>query len=330
MKKDLSVKTCQSTISNQRLIYSAWQEFRRDKKSSYEIDKFEYSLAQNLCKLVDDIDSGTYCHGSYRRTIVSEKKRRDLAVACVRDRVVHRLIYNQLVVLYDSTFDPDVWSCRVDKGLHKCLTRTQQLLAKYPNTCVWRMDIIKFFDCIDHAVLRTCLDRRVTDQKLLWLCDEVITSYSATNGQAQSCGIPIGNLTSQVFANIYLNEFDRYVRHQLKPLAYARYGDDCILFVRTRREARYIRSRAIEFLREKLGLALNPKNDVIVYATQGLHFLGHIITSDSVVTDRHTTRRALERVNSRNLASYKSLNLDKWSKRELNYLALDEIEDLLH
>jgi retron-type reverse transcriptase len=186
------------------------------------------------------------------------------------------------------------------------------------------MDITKFFDCVDQEKLKECLRRRVYDAQVLWLCDKIIDSYVDVSGRSR--GIPIGNLTSQIFANIYLNEFDRYVRHILRPLAYVRYGDDCVFFARTERQARQLRTLASGFLRDELKLTINPRNDVIVPAAVGLKFLGHIVTLDGATVDSHTSRRALERVNYRNLSSYKALNLDKWQKRRLEQQVLDEVE----
>jgi hypothetical protein len=144
-------------------------------------------------------------------------------------------------------------------------------------------------------------------------------------GGGTLCGIPIGNLTSQIFANIYLHEFDRYVRHTLKPLAYARYGDDAVFFCQNRRQAREFRQKSVEFLSETLKLTINPKNDVIVPAQSGLHFLGHAITAEYAVVDRHTTKSALQKVSLNNVASYKSLKLVKWPKRQIDHLVLDEL-----
>jgi hypothetical protein len=146
------------------------------------------------------------------------------------------------------------------------------------------------------------------------------------NGEQR--GIPIGNLTSQVFANIYLNEFDRFVRHELKPLAYVRYGDVAILFSKNRRVARDMREAAINFLKNRLKLSVNPKNDVIFRADQPLHFLGHVITENYIITDRRTTEVAIAKTNLKNVASYKSLKLAKWPKRQLDYQILDEIENI--
>jgi hypothetical protein len=142
-------------------------------------------------------------------------------------------------------------------------------------------------------------------------------------------GIPIGNLTSQIFANIYLNEFDRFVRHDLKPLAYVRYGDDAILFGRTRAETRQIRSRAVNFLSNRLKLTVNLLNDVIIRADQPLHFLGHAVTAGYAVVDKHTTRAVLSKITLKNVASYKSLKLAKWPKRQIDWLTLDKIEKML-
>ncbi|MFZ1802010.1 MAG: hypothetical protein WAU03_03815 [Candidatus Saccharimonas aalborgensis] len=131
--------------------YSAWREFERGKRQSRAIDTFAYSLEENLHSLVYDIATRTYRHDGYQYVSVYEKKRRDLAVASVRDRVVHRYVYDRLVARYDSSFDPDVWSCRTAKGLHGALQRTQDLLGKHAGSYVWRADIMKFFYHVQHA-----------------------------------------------------------------------------------------------------------------------------------------------------------------------------------
>jgi retron-type reverse transcriptase len=287
------------------------------------MDVFGYHLTANLLDLAHDLELGTYRHSAYRQISVQEKKRRDISVAAVRDRVVHRLVYDELVRIFDDSFDPDVWSCRTGKGLHKCLDRTKNLLGRHQSAYVWRMDIARFYDYVDHTVLRECLRRRLRAPRLLWLCDEIIGSFSLATDRPR--GIPIGNLTSQVFSNIYLNEFDRWTRHKTSALAYVRYGDDCAIFMPTRQTAREIRDSATLFLREHLRLQVNPKNDIIVRASDGLQFLGHRITPSEINVDRHTTMAALGRANYQNLASYKSLKFDKLTKRQLDHQVLDEI-----
>ncbi|MEK7059793.1 MAG: reverse transcriptase domain-containing protein, partial [Patescibacteria group bacterium] len=138
---------------------------------------FEYELERNLLLLCSDLNHGSYQHGGYSHRIINEKKRRDIAVASVRDRVVHRLLYDYLVPLVDPKLDYDVWSCRVSKGLHQALARTAELTTKYSHTWGWRADISKFFDNVDHQVLKSCIARYVEDKKVLYLFDLVIDSY---------------------------------------------------------------------------------------------------------------------------------------------------------
>jgi hypothetical protein len=161
---------------------------------------------------------------------------------------------------------------------------------------------------------------------MLYLCAEIIDSYYVDQPKT---GIPIGNLTSQIFANIYLHKFDRFVRHAVKPLAYVRYGDDAILLLPNRRAARTAREKSINFLNSSLKLTINPKNDAIFAADQPLHFLGHVITFRYIATDRHTTKSALQKANLSNIASYKALKLVKWSKRQLDWQLLDEITETI-
>lgn len=118
-------------------LYQAWRNFRRGKKPTRAIDEFAYRLEGNLEQLVSEIQGTTYRHGDYQKVVIREKKQRDLAVPTVRDRVVHRLLYDYLVMAYDKSFDPDVWSCSKGKGLHKCLTRTRRLLQKHQNSFDW-------------------------------------------------------------------------------------------------------------------------------------------------------------------------------------------------
>ena len=294
-------------------LYAAWCAFRRHKRPSRSIDDFAYAIEHNLETLASGIARRTYRHGAYQQVVVQEKKRRDLAVASVRD---------QLVSVFDHMFDPDVWSCRPRKGLHGCLIRTQSLLQRWPQAYVWRMDITKFFDHVQHERLWQCLARRPLRPDLHWLCQQVIDSFHCQPG----VGIPIGNLTSQIFANIYLHEFDRHARHTLKPLAYVRYGDDVLMWAKNRAEAEALRRQSVQFLSEKLGLRINPKNDYIVPARRGLHFLGHAVTSSYIVVDKHTTRAVLRKSRSSNIASYKSLRLAAIPKKQLDWQLLEELE----
>lgn len=306
-----------------RAVYKAWLAFRKGKKPTGPIDRFAFGLEGYLARLSADLIDGSYRHGGYKEIALTEKKRRDLAVASVRDRVVHRLLYDYLLVKFDTGFDADVWSCRTGKGLHKGLARTQALLRKHSGSYIWRADITKFFDSVDQQALAACLKRRIgPDKPAMRLCQEIIDSYQVKPAR----GIPIGNLTSQLFANIYLHEFDRFVRHALKPQAYIRYGDDFLLFYSTRHQARRARETAAEFLRNNLDLKLNPKNDVVIPARSGLKFLGHTITAENLAVDDYTTRRVLKRIDSHNASSYRALALVKEARQSLDWILLEELD----
>lgn len=288
-------------------LKNIWNEcfnYRKGKKLSRELCEFWYHLEENLAELHNELNNGTYKHGGYSAFTVSDNKKRVISVASIKDRTVHRLIYDYLIPIFDPAFIYDVWSCRKGKGLLGAIERAQEFLKRNKNSFVWRADIKKFFENVDHDVLLRLIGRRVKD---LWLIEEVVRSYPQ--------GIPIGNLTSQIFANIYLNELDRFVKHNLKPQAYLRYGDDFILIEKDERKLQEFRSRMIEFLKN-LNLNLHAKNDVIVKVRHGLKFLGVIIGPD----DRRLNRRMKTRINNRlttkNVSSYWGLVMKHGNRKE--------------
>lgn len=306
-------------------MWRTWRAFRRGKKPSRAILAFEADLERQLLLLVHDITTGTYRHGTYIHKIVNEKKRRDIQVATVRDRVVHRLLYDYLVGRVDARFDPDVWSCRSGKGLHGAIRRAQQLASRHQNAWVCRADVRKFFDHVDHLVLRQCLVRIIHDDTALWLADEIVASYTAPG---KSVGMPIGNLTSQLFANVYLHELDRFVRHTLRPLGYIRYGDDVVLFAASQREAMRMQGAVEFYLRRELHLALHAANGGVYKVSRGVYFLGHRIYPDSVVIAPSTILRLQRRMSLETVASYQAQRLSRRERREIAWFIAAKISIL--
>lgn len=282
------------------LVYNAWKNFRKGKKPSQAIIYFEYDLEKNLSNLHNDLRQQNYRHGKYIYREVNDNKRRLISVAPVRDRIVHRLIYDQLMPKVDIRLDYDVWSCRPNKGLHQAVDRTKTLLNRHKDSYVWRMDIRKFFDSVIKSKLLNMIHKYDVSDELLELCENIIHSYRPSLGQ----GMPIGNLTSQIFANIYLNEWDRFVRHQLQPLAYLRYGDDCILFFDTSKRALNSRSVAEKVLHEQLGLSLNFSNNIIIHSSKGLRFLGLTIYGSGTKINNKTWSKIHCNLDNTNLNSY--------------------------
>lgn len=310
-------------------IWGSWFKFKRGKKSSREIEWFNYYLENNLHKLCVELNNERYKHSGYRNFIVIENKQREISVASVRDRVVHRLLYEYLVEIYDKTFIFDVWSCRKGKGLLEAIERAQKFLKKYSDGYVWRADVKKFFDNIDHDILTQILSFRTTDNKAIKILKEVIGSYS-TNCRERVKGVPIGNLTSQIFANIYLNELDRFVKHFIKPQAYLRYGDDFIIISENLDQLKQIREKTTNFLRERLQLKINAKNDIMIKTKWGLKFLGVWIFPKGRKLNKRNWRRAREKVNARNVSSYSGL-VKQHSKqkriKEFNWIILEKSEN---
>lgn len=307
-------------------IWKKWYRFKQGKRRTKELEYFQYFLEENLYQLHFDLNNGKYKHGEYYKFIVKENKRREVFVANTRDKVVHRVAYEYLVKIYDETFIFDVWSCRKNKGLVGAIERTQYFLKKYPKSYVWRSDIKKFFDSVDHRILINIILLKISDQNTLKLLREIIESYVVS----ASKGIPIGNLTSQIFANIYLNELDRLVKHFIKPQAYLRYGDDFILVESDRNKLILDKNITIKFLRERLALEINPKNDIIVRANKGLHFLGVEIFPAGRKLKERNWQRAKNRLNNKNIASYKGLIYKHSNQKRIkhfNWLALQKYDE---
>ena len=159
-------------------IWQNWFKFRKSKRKTRELEIFSYCLEQNLQTLYFDLNTDQYKHGGYKKFIVTDSKRREIRVANIRDRIVHRLLYEYLYKIYNKTFIYDAWSCRKNKGLFGTIERTQKFLSKYPNSFVWRADIKKFFDNVDQQTLLEILSLRIKDIKALNILKEIITSHS--------------------------------------------------------------------------------------------------------------------------------------------------------
>ncbi|MBI3443694.1 group II intron reverse transcriptase domain-containing protein [Candidatus Woesebacteria bacterium] len=287
-------------------IWQAWYIFRRGKKRTADFDAFSYNLEANFFQLYQELTDGSYKHGSYKSFPLTDTKKRIISVASLRDRVIHRLLYDYLIQIFDRTFIYDAWSCRKNKGLLGAILRTQQLLMRYPNAYVWRGDITKFFDSVDHQVLKKQIKKRVSDLYALQLIDNIIDSYSS---YAPGKGMPIGNLTSQVFTNVYLHELDFYISHTIKPLGYVRYGDDFILLANTLEQAQQWREHLIVFIDQILQLSIHKTNNIIVKTKQGVHFLGCDIYPTGRRLRKRVYNRVQERLNFINCSSYRALFL---------------------
>ena len=261
-------------------LFQAWNEFRRGKRKRKDVQIFERNLEDNLFELHQVLKDKTYKHGNYKSFYVNDPKRRHIHKANVVDRVVHHLLYKYLYELFDKTFIFDSYSCRVGKGTHKGVKRLEKFTRKvsrnYTRDC-WclKLDIRKFFASVDHKILLRLLGKKINDRSIIWLLKQVLYSFHSENGESK--GIPLGNLTSQVFANIYLNELDQFIKHNLKIRYYIRYADDFIILLpRLKDSCRFIKPIEL-FLENNLKLKLHPNKIITRKLDWGIDFLGYVV-----------------------------------------------------
>lgn len=278
-------------------LFSAWNGFRRGKTSKEDVMLFEKDLERHIFSLARDLDRGTYRHGAYSGFFVFDPKKRNIHKATVRDRVLHHSIMSALYPLFDPLFIHASFSCPIGKGTHKGVEYLWSMLRKESknnmrNCYALKCDIKKFFDSIDHDVLVECLKARIKDEKVMDLLSGIIESYTSRQSDLfHRCGVPIGNLTSQLFANVYMNEFDQFMKRELKVRHYARYTDD---FIVVSRDESYLKNLIIKiekFLNEQLKLSLHPEKVTIRKYSQGIDFLGYVVFPDHVLLRKRTKRR---------------------------------------
>lgn len=286
-------------ISLENLL-EAWKEFLKGKRSKKDVQQFQYRLSDNVLDLHDDLKSKTYTHGGYYAFNISDPKPRDIHKASVKDRLLHHAIYRRLYPFLDPAFIYDSYSCRKLRGTHRALVRFKSFTNKASanNTKVlWilKCDIRKFFASIDQAILIDILHKRISDPDVVWLIKRVIESFEST---APGKGLPLGNLTSQLLVNVYMNEFDHFMKHQIKAKHYIRYADDFVIMSRDKEWLQEILYHIETFLWQRLSLRLHPNKISIQTFSSGVDFLGWVHFPDHRVLRSATKQRML-----RNLAS---------------------------
>ena len=283
----------------------AWKEFKRGKTKKSDVRQFEFNLEDNLFELHSELISRIYHHSDYTSFYITDPKLRHIHKACIRDRVLHHAIFRVLYLIFDRSFIFDSYSCRLGKGTHRAVKQLKQFCQKASqnnstNIFTLKCDVRKFFDSVDHDILFGIIKRKISDRETLWLLDSIISSYHATSGK----GLPIGNVTSQLFANIYLNELDQFVKHNLKSRYYLRYCDDFVILGDRGRYLKETLSKIADFLNDKLKLSLHPNKISIRKYRQGIDFLGYIVRPYCVTLRTNTKRRILKKANAGNLSSY--------------------------
>ena len=300
-------------------LLAAYRKAAKGKRGCAPAAAFEYHLEDNLLSLQRSLQDMTYQPGHYESFYIHEPKRRLISAAPFRDRVVHHALCNLIEPIFERSFIVDSYANRHSKGTHRALDRAQTFSRAY--RYVLQCDIRQFFPSIDHALLTEELTRKISDERVLWLCRRIIGSgegvlseeyemiwFSGDNLLAieRPRGLPIGNLTSQFWANVYLNAFDHFVKRELKCHAYLRYVDDFLLFANDKKVLWFYKT-AIEQRLAGLRVAIHPGAHPRP-VTEGFPFLGFVIFPDR----RRLKRRKgiqFQRKLGRMIREYKDGNL---------------------
>lgn len=288
-------------------LFSAWDTFKRDKQQKKDVSRFEWNLEENIFALHRDLAFRRYKHGAYSSFHLQDPKQRHIHKATVRDRILHHAVFTALNPIFEPTFIANSFSCRVGKGTHKgvdTLNRIARAVSRNNHRPCFALkcDIKKFFASVDHQVLLGIVRKRIRDEDALWLLEEIIGSFSSDYSTLfERKGLPIGNLTSQLFANVCLNEFDQFVKNKLKVKNYLRYTDDFVIVADNKSYLENIISPISTFLHKRLRLTLHPRKITIRKFHQGIDFLGYITLPHyrllRTKTQRRIYRKLRERVN---------------------------------
>jgi retron-type reverse transcriptase len=287
-------------------LLAAARQAQRGKRFRENVLSFNYHLENELVTLQHELAAKTYRPGAYRTFQIVEPKKRMISAAPYRDRVVHHALCNVIVPIFERAFIADSYANRVGFGTHRALHRFTALARS--SRYVLQCDVQKYFPSIDHEILKDLLRRKIKCRDTLWLIDTII---DASNEQepvhfhfpgddlfapfARRRGLPIGNLTSQFFANVYLNGFDHFVKERLKAARYVRYVDDFALFSDDRRYLEEARSASEEYL-AGLRLRIHPVKSQLFATRQGANFLGFRVLPDRIRVRTENLRRARRRL----------------------------------
>lgn len=260
-------------------LYKAYLKARKNKRYSHEVLEFAANLEENLIMLQNHLIYQTYSTGRYREFYVHDPKTRLVMALPFKDRVVHHAVCNIIEPIFEARFIYDSYACRPGKGTHAGADRVTKFLKstqrQWPRVYCLKGDIKQYFPSVNHGALKQIIRKKIACSKTLWLLDEIIDSL-ADPADPNPRGIPIGNLTSQLFANVYLNELDYYVKQVLGAKYYVRYMDDFIILGGDKRQLWATLEEIKGFLDRHLSLQLNGKTSIFPIQ-QGIDFLGYRI-----------------------------------------------------
>lgn len=270
----------------------AYHKARKCKRYRPDVLEFEANREDNLFHAIEVLKDGTYQPGEYRVFKVWEPKERIIMALPFFDRVIQHMIVNFIEPIFEKRFLFHSYACRKGKGVHeasKTLSKWLYELEVVQGKKIYAIkgDIHHYFQSVSHDILKAEIRRYISDKALLKILDRIIDHNGIF---PPGVGIPVGNLTSQLFANVYLNKLDQFVKHELKVKYYVRYMDDFIILSEDPAELRHLLAIIEEFLRRELRLELNPKTTILA-AKNGINFVGYIHYKDHKKIRKDARRR---------------------------------------
>jgi len=300
-------------ISTENLL-AAWREFLRNKRGRKDIERFSIHLIDNILALHRELTDKTYQHGPYKAFRINDPKPRDIHKASVRDRLLHHAIYRILYPHFDPKFIFDSYSCRRIKGTHRAINRFRddaRKVSRNHTRTVWvlKCDIRKFFANINHEILGNILKRHIKSGNTILLLSKVVRSFHTKD--RPDIGLPLGNLTSQLLVNIYMNDFDHFLKREMKVTHCVRYADDFVILHESREYLEKLLPKISSFLETRLKLSLHPDKVFIKTWASGVDFLGWVHFPHHRVPRTSTKRRMFRNLkqsqSDATLASYMGL-----------------------
>ncbi len=261
------------SIENLELAFKRARKRRSNKK--YVI-AFEKNLAENLRQLQNELISQTYKPKPLQTFILQDPKTRKISKSHFRDRIIHHALCNVIEPIFDKSFIFDSYANRKGKGTLKAIQRFDFFKRKVSKNnsrkCfVLKADIKQYFDSVDHEILLSLVERKITDSKVIWLIRTILSNFKSSG---TGKGMPLGNLTSQFFANVYLNELDYFVKHHLRAKYYLRYVDDFVILHSSKEQLEIWKGEIDRFLGENLRLEIHPDKSKILFLSSGIDFVG--------------------------------------------------------
>jgi retron-type reverse transcriptase len=282
-------------------LFLAWDKFKNGKRNKKDVRLFEWNLEENIFRLNRNLKNKMYKHGAYHSFNISDPKPRNIHKAQVRDRILHHAVFRILNPIFEPGFISASFSCREGYGTHKGVQYLQNTLRKATQngrvSCfALKCDIKKFFDTIDHDILLGILKKKIKDEDTIWLLKQIISSFSSNYSLLGiEKGVPIGNLTSQLFANVYMGEFDIFVKQKLKAKHYLRYTDDFIILSHNKEYLKKTLPPIVSFLQDELRLKIHDEKTKIQKTSQGVDFLGYVVFIKYKLVRTKTKRRTTKK-----------------------------------